>query len=103
MTEKMLSRRDGAIGHMIFNQPEKHNAVSLEMWEAAERIMRDFEADPEIRVLVLSGAGASRLSPGRISRSSRKAGAQRMRRPTTMPAPGRSIGWSRAFPSRPSR
>ena len=64
MTEKMLSRRDGAVGHMIFNQPEKHNAVSLEMWEAAERIMRDFEADPNIRVLVLSGAGGKSFVAG---------------------------------------
>jgi len=64
MTEKMLSRRDGAVGHMIFNQPEKHNAVSLEMWEAAERIMRDFEADPDIRVLVLSGAGGKSFVAG---------------------------------------
>ncbi len=64
MTEKMLSRRDGAIGHMIFNQPEKHNAVSLEMWEAAERILKEFEADPEIRVLVLSGAGGKSFVAG---------------------------------------
>ena len=64
MTDKMLSRRDGAIGQMIFNQPEKHNAVSLEMWEAAERIMRDFEADRSIRVLVLSGAGGKSFVAG---------------------------------------
>jgi enoyl-CoA hydratase/carnithine racemase len=64
MTDKMLSRRDGAIGHMIFNQPEKHNAVSLEMWKAAERILQEFEADPEIRVLVLSGAGGKSFVAG---------------------------------------
>ncbi len=64
MTDKMLSRRDGAIGHMIFNQPEKHNAVSLEMWEAAERILQDFETDPAIRVLVLSGAGGKSFVAG---------------------------------------
>ena len=64
MTEKMLSRRDGAIGHMIFNQPEKRNAVSLEMWEAAEKILQDFEADPGIRVLVLSGAGGKSFVAG---------------------------------------
>ena len=64
MTEKMLSRRDGAIGHMIFNQPEKHNAVSLEMWAAAERIMREFGTDPEIRVLVLSGTGGKSFVAG---------------------------------------
>ena len=64
MTEKMLARRDGAIGHMIFNQPEKRNAVSLEMWQAAEKILQDFEADPDIRVLVLSGAGGKSFVAG---------------------------------------
>ena len=64
MTEKMLSRRDGAIGHMIFNQPEKRNAVSLEMWTAAEKILQDFEADADIRVLVLSGAGGKSFVAG---------------------------------------
>lgn len=64
MTEKMLARRDGAIGHLIFNNPEKQNAVSLEMWEAAERILADFEADPEVRVVVLSGAGGRSFVSG---------------------------------------
>ncbi len=64
MTEKMLARRDGAIGHMIFNQPEKRNAVSLEMWQAAEKLLQDFEADPDIRVLVLSGAGGKSFVAG---------------------------------------
>jgi len=64
MTEKMLSRRDGAIGHMIFNQPEKRNAVSLEMWERAQEILDDFQNDPEIRVIVLSGAGGKSFVSG---------------------------------------
>lgn len=64
MTEKMLSRRDGAIGHMIFNNPEKRNAVSLEMWEAARRILDEFEADPDVRIVVLSGAGGKSFVSG---------------------------------------
>jgi len=64
MTDKMLARHDGAIGHMIFNQPEKHNAVSLAMWDAAEGILADFEADPGVRVLVLSGAGGKSFVSG---------------------------------------
>ncbi|MFK7945022.1 MAG: enoyl-CoA hydratase, partial [Paracoccaceae bacterium] len=64
MTEKMLMRRDGAIGHMIFNQPEKRNAVSLSMWERAQEILDEFEADPEIRVVVLSGAGGKSFVSG---------------------------------------
>ncbi len=64
MTDKMLSRRDGAVGHMIFNNPDKRNAVSLGMWEAAEKILAEFEADPEVRVLVLSGAGGKAFVSG---------------------------------------
>jgi enoyl-CoA hydratase len=57
MTDKILGRKDGAIGHMIFNNPDKLNAISLEMWEGMSQIMADFEADPAIRVIVVSGAG----------------------------------------------
>ena len=60
---------------MIFNQPEKQNAVSLEMWEAAERILAEFEADPAIRVLVLSEYGITAVSaPVHINRALRRAG-----------------------------
>lgn len=64
MTDKMLARRDGAIGHLVFNQPEKHNAVSLAMWERATEILDDFERDPAIRVVVLSGAGGKAFVSG---------------------------------------
>ena len=64
MTDKMLMRRDGAIGHMIFNQPEKRNAVSLAMWERASEILDEFENDPQIRVVVLSGAGGKSFVSG---------------------------------------
>lgn len=57
MTDKILSRKDGAVGHMIFNNPDKLNAISLEMWEGMSTIMADFDADPNIRVIVVSGAG----------------------------------------------
>jgi enoyl-CoA hydratase/carnithine racemase len=60
----MLSRRDGVIGHIIFNNPERHNAVSLDMWDAVEEILNDFEADQDIRVLVLSGAGGKSFVSG---------------------------------------
>ena len=56
-TTKMIARTEGGIGWMIFNQPEKHNAVSYEMWLAVPKIMAAFEADPAVRVIVLAGAG----------------------------------------------
>ena len=56
-TTKMIARRDGGIGWMVFNQPEKHNAVAYEMWIAVPKIVAAFEADPEVRVIAIRGAG----------------------------------------------
>ena len=38
-TDKMLSRKEGHVGYVIFNNPERRNAVSLEMLEATARIL----------------------------------------------------------------
>jgi enoyl-CoA hydratase/carnithine racemase len=56
-TNRMIGRVDGPIGWMIFNNPDRRNAVSSDMWAAIPLIMDHFEADPEVRVIVLRGAG----------------------------------------------
>ena len=56
-TERIIGRRDGPIGWLIFNNPLRRNAVSLDMWEAIPKVLADFEADPDIRVVVVTGAG----------------------------------------------
>jgi enoyl-CoA hydratase/carnithine racemase len=63
-TDKMLSRKEGGVGYLIFNNPERHNAVSLEMWQAATHILADFAADPQVRVVVLTGAGGKAFVSG---------------------------------------
>jgi enoyl-CoA hydratase/carnithine racemase len=42
---------------MTFSNPAKRNAMSLEMWGAMREILEDFQADPEIRVVVMQGDG----------------------------------------------
>jgi enoyl-CoA hydratase len=63
-TDKMLSRKDGRVGYVIYNNPERHNAVSLDMWEAAIRILDDFRADDNISVVVVTGAGGKAFVSG---------------------------------------
>jgi enoyl-CoA hydratase/carnithine racemase len=63
-TDKMLSRKEGGVGYLTFNNPERHNAVSLEMWEAAAGILEEFKNDKNIRVVVLSGAGGKAFVSG---------------------------------------
>ena len=62
--DKMLSRKEGRVGYLIFNNPERHNAVSLEMWEATAKILEDFGKDDEVRVVVVTGAGGKAFVSG---------------------------------------
>jgi len=63
-TDKLLSRKEAGVGVVTFNNPERHNAVSLEMWEAAKRALDQFAADNEVRVVVLTGAGTKAFVSG---------------------------------------
>jgi enoyl-CoA hydratase len=56
-TDKMIAEKDGAVGWVTFNNPERRNAMSLEMWSALATILDAYEADDEIRVIVMKGAG----------------------------------------------
>ncbi|MCB1510066.1 MAG: enoyl-CoA hydratase/isomerase family protein [Hyphomicrobiaceae bacterium] len=62
--EKLIGRREGAVGHIIFNNPEKRNAVSLEMWQRVNELLTEYAADPSLRVLVVSGAGGKAFVSG---------------------------------------
>jgi enoyl-CoA hydratase/carnithine racemase len=57
MTEKLIVEKKGPVGWIVFNQPGKRNAVSVDMWEALPGILERYAADPEVRVLALKGAG----------------------------------------------
>lgn len=63
-SDKMLAEKRGRVGIMTFNNPERHNAVSLEMWDAADRILADFVKDDQVRVIVLTGAGGKAFVSG---------------------------------------
>src|SRR5262245_35285428 len=63
-TERLVARIEGAIGHVIFNHPERHNAVSLDMWQAIPGVLSAYEQDPAVRVVVFSGAGGKAFVSG---------------------------------------
>ena len=64
LTEKLVATKEGAIGWIVFNNPERHNAVSLEMWQSLPLVLDAFSADPEVRVIVLRGAGEKAFVSG---------------------------------------
>ena len=91
LTSKMIAEKDGAIGHLIFNNPARHNAVSLEMWQGVAQILDDFEHDDAIRVIVVRARAGAPLSPAPTSPNSRR-GAPPKRPPPPTPRYPRARG-----------
>ena len=56
-TEKMLAEIADGIGWVTFNNPQRRNAISLEMWEGLGTILEHFQHNSEVRVVVMKGAG----------------------------------------------
>lgn len=63
-TDKLLARKDGAVGWLVFNQPEKRNAVSYEMWQALPSVLEGFARDEQVRVLIVRGQGEKAFISG---------------------------------------
>jgi enoyl-CoA hydratase len=45
------------VGTIIFNNPDKHNALNPAMWQALNDVLAAWSEDPSVRVVVLAGAG----------------------------------------------
>ena len=56
-TERVQAWRDASTLHIRFNNPARHNALSVDMWEAIPALLAEAEADDAIRLIVFSGAG----------------------------------------------
>jgi enoyl-CoA hydratase len=55
--EVLLHRRRGPATVLTFNRPDKLNAISSAMLAALDRRLGEAQRDPEVRALVLTGAG----------------------------------------------
>ena len=64
ITKKLIVKKSDGVGYLSLNQPEKHNAISYEMWLGIAQVIGDFEADDDIRVIVVSGEGGAAFSSG---------------------------------------
>jgi len=54
---KILQSLSDGVGIITFNNPEKHNAMSLDMWEGLGSALVALRDDPDVRVVILVGAG----------------------------------------------
>src|SRR6187399_3421874 len=54
---KILQRVEDGVGIITFNNAEKRNAMSLDMWEGLGHALTELRDDPAVRVVILTGAG----------------------------------------------
>ena len=63
-TPKIVAEVDAGVGWITLNQPERRNAVSLEMWEGLGDAAAALDADVDVRVVVIRGAGGRSFAAG---------------------------------------
>lgn len=63
-TERLKAWVDGAVLHLSFNNPAKHNAISVDMWEAVPVLLDQAGKDDAIRMVVFSGEGTKAFASG---------------------------------------
>lgn len=63
-TERVLTWLDASTLHIRFNNPVRHNALSVDMWEAVPALLSLAETDDRVRLVVFSGAGEKSFVSG---------------------------------------
>jgi enoyl-CoA hydratase len=60
----IILERDGHVATIFLNRPDKHNAINAEMSSELIQCLDALEADDEVRVIVLKGAGEKAFCAG---------------------------------------
>ena len=65
-TDHLLASLDDGVAVLTLHRPEARNAMSGEMNAALQRCLADFELDPAVKVIVLTGAGKGFCAGGDV-------------------------------------
>ncbi|WP_119268603.1 enoyl-CoA hydratase [Taklimakanibacter deserti] len=63
-TPHVKAWREGAVGHVMLDRPERRNALNRDMWAALPGLITTLDRDPDTRVLVIRGSGAEAFAAG---------------------------------------
>ena len=61
---KLRVERDGPIGRLVLDNPERRNAIGADMWRAIAPAIAEFNADTSIRCIVIRGEGTQAFAAG---------------------------------------
>ncbi len=62
--QPVFIKREGALGFLMLNRPQKKNAMTEAMWAAIPKAIRALECDTKVRVIVLKSSSAGLFSAG---------------------------------------
>jgi enoyl-CoA hydratase/carnithine racemase len=63
-TDKILAEKGDGVGWLIINNPDRRNAISLDMWQAMAQVFDEYAGDPDVRCVVMKGAGDKAFASG---------------------------------------
>jgi len=64
MSGRILTATEHSVARLTFDNPERRNSLSLEMWQAAATALDRFAADSSVRAVVLTGSGTKSFASG---------------------------------------
>ena len=64
MSQELLREIKGGIATITINRSAQRNAMTYDMWQRLTAFMAGLEANPEVRVVILRGAGTQAFSSG---------------------------------------
>ena len=63
-TDRIRIETSDGLGELIFNKPERRNALSSDMWEAIPALMRQLEDNPDVTAIIIHGGTAGAFAAG---------------------------------------
>ncbi len=64
MSGRIAVEKQGAVGWLLLDHPERLNAISLAMWKSIPEAVEQLAGDDEVRVVVMRGAGEKAFASG---------------------------------------
>ncbi len=61
---KLRVERDGPVGRLVLDNPQRRNAINADMWRAIPPAIASFNADHAIRCIVIRGEGIQAFAAG---------------------------------------
>lgn len=61
---ELVVEKKGSVGYITFSNPNKMNAMTVQMWAGVPTAIEAFDRDPDVRVIVLAGAGEKAFISG---------------------------------------